>query len=328
MAEGDIGAVIDSLEFIDADITHPDIIHISGDVYAIVYSDVNSDGFVCTVEILADGQVGAAVIDSLEFDADNCNYADMVHVVGDVYAIAYQGPANDGYITTVSIAADGEIGAAVIDSSVFEATYGSTPKIIGVSAAMYAITCTNSSYQGVVHTIGIDVTGNIDATVTDSLVFSVGNGLDPDIVHISDDVYAIAYRNTDDDGVICTVEINVAGVIGAAVMDSLEFDITDCFWPRPIYVSGDVYAIAYRGVGSDGFVCTVEILADGQIGAAVIDSLEFDAGTGDQPSLIHVSGDVCAIAYMGVGQDGFVLTLGISTIAPSRVQHLLEMGIG
>ena len=312
MAEGDIGAVIDSLEFDTVDGTAPDIIHVSGDVYAIAYEGVEADGWLVTVEIAANGQIGAAVIDSLEFDTVDGRQPKIIHVSGDVYAIAYSGPDGDGFVVTVDIAANGQIGAAVIDSLEFDTVDGRLPKIIHVSGDVYAIAYTGAGTDGWLVTVDIAANGQIGAAVIDSLEFDIGAASSPRIIHVSGDVYAIAYANQSIYGVVITVEIAVDGQIGAAVIDTLQFDTTRGTTTEIIHVSGDVYAIAYSGPDGDGFVVTVDIAANGQIGAAVIDSLEFDTVDGRQPKIIHVSGDVYAIAYSGPDGDGFVVTVDIA----------------
>jgi hypothetical protein len=55
------------------------------------------------------------------------------------------------------------------------------------------------------------------------------------------------------------VEIATDGQITNTVIDTLEFDTSDGFEPDIIHVSGDFYAIAYRGINNDGFLKTVEI---------------------------------------------------------------------
>jgi hypothetical protein len=328
-ADGQIGAaVIDSLEFDATDGAHPDIIHVSGDVYAIVYQGVDFDGFVCTVSIAADGQIGAAVIDSLEFDAAQTDLPEIIHVSGDVYAIIYQSEASDGYVCTVSIAPDGQIGAAVIDSLEFAATTGKRPKVIKVSNGIYAISYRGLGDDGYVCTISIATGGQIGAAVIDSLEFDAANGFETDICHVVGNIYAIAYRGSGDDGYVCTVSIAPDGQIGAAVIDSLEFDTVFCMTPNIILLESGICAIAYSGNGQDGWICTVQIEADGQIGAAVIDSLEFDISYCGEPNILRIQGDVYAIAYSGGGNDGFVKTLTIETPVLGKVQHLLMMGVG
>ncbi|MBN1643726.1 MAG: hypothetical protein JW856_02760, partial [Dehalococcoidales bacterium] len=97
-----------------------------------------------------------------------------------------------------------------------------------------------------------------------------------------------------------------AGTITDTVFDSLEFDTSDCYKPEITNVSGNVFAIAYGGSGNDGFLITVDIAANGQIADTVIDTLEYDTSNGLDPDIIHVSGDVYAIAYCGSGNDGFL----------------------
>ncbi|GAG83597.1 unnamed protein product, partial [marine sediment metagenome] len=61
MAEGDIGAQIDSLVFFVGTMQHSNIIHIAGDVYAVAFTDDGDSGIIITVEITEVGQIGASV---------------------------------------------------------------------------------------------------------------------------------------------------------------------------------------------------------------------------------------------------------------------------
>ncbi|MEA3252720.1 MAG: hypothetical protein U9Q35_14465, partial [Pseudomonadota bacterium] len=138
MAYGDISPPEDTLEFDLTNITHPDMIHVSGDVYAIAYSDADSDGRVITIDIAADGQIGATVIDSLEFDTVNGRYPSIVHIIGDIYAIAYSSVDSVGVIVTVEITTAGQISAAVEDTLEFESGKCYIPDMIRLSSNMVA----------------------------------------------------------------------------------------------------------------------------------------------------------------------------------------------
>jgi len=314
MAEGDIGAVIDSLEY-DTDLgAYCSIIHISGDVYAIAYASTGLVGKVVTVTIEGDGQVGAAVIDTLTFDAGFGAFARIIHISGDVYAIVYQGPDNDGWLCTVTIESDGQIGAAVIDTLEFETGICQYPRIIHISGDVYAIAYQGVDSDGWLCTVTIESDGQIGAAVIDTLEFDHTQGIAPCIIHISGDVYAVSYQGPDGDGWLCTVTIESDGQIGAAVIDTLEFDHTQGVDPCIIHISGDVYAIAYyAALGGPGMLKTVTIRSNGQILAAIIDFLIFDATDCSNPVIIHVSGDVYAIAYEGGDKDGWLCTVTIET---------------
>jgi len=380
MANGDIGAAVDTLEYELTDITRPDMVHVSGDIFAIAYENASGNGAVVTIDITAAGQIGAAVIDSLEFDAVDGHGVKIIHVLGDIFAIAYRGVDSDGFLVTVeistagamgaavedtlefdtgacyepdpsmisdsiiaivyrdvgnqgkiitaSIAADGQIGAGTIDDENAWAANCNNPTIVHVSGNVYAISYRNSAYAGHVCTMSIDAAGTISAAVIDTLAFDAGFAADPKMCKVYDGIFAIAYRGPGDDGWLCTVAISNAGAIGAAVEDTLEFDAAYAGLPDIIDIGGGIVAIAYCGDGLDGTVVTAQIEADGQIGAAVIDSEVFDATNGAQPSIVHVSGDQYAIAYKGTSDDGFIKTPTIVTPVAGRIKYLMMMGIG
>ena len=319
-AAGQVGAaVIDTLEFDATGGAYPRIIHISGDVYAIAYTEVFSgDGWLCTVTIESNGQIGAAVIDTLEFDIAQCITPRIIHVSGDVYAIAYSGVLTDGWLCTVTIESNGQIGAAVIDTLEFDIAECNAPSIIHVSGNVYAIVYEGVDGDGWLRTVTIESNGLIGAAVIGTLEFDSEQGTEPVIIHISGEVYAIAYSGALLDGWLRTVTIKSTGQ--ALNIDTLEFDVADCRNPSIVHVSGDVYAIAYSGVLTDGWLCTVTIESNGQIGAAVIDTLEFDIDEGRWPDIIHASRNIYAIAYSSVGNDGFVATIDIDTILSPLVQ--------
>ncbi len=206
-------AMIDTLEFDASDCYYPDILHISGDIYAIAYRGSGNDGFLKTVEIAADGAITDAVIDTLEFDASDCYYPDILHISGDIYAIAYQGTGSDGFLKTVEIAADGAITDAVIDTLEFDTANGREPNVIYISGDIYAIAYRGSGSDGFLKTVEIAADGAITDTVIDTLEFDTSDGYYPDILHISGDIYAIAYRGSGSDGFLKTVEIPSVGAI-------------------------------------------------------------------------------------------------------------------
>lgn len=328
-ATGAIGAaVIDSLEFDAVDGHEVKIVHVLGDIYAIAYRGVGADGFLVTVEITTAGAMGAAVEDTLEFDTDACYEPDPIMISDSIIAIVYRDVANQGKIITASIAADGQIGAATIDNENAWAANCNNPTIAHVAGDIFAITYRDNVFDGHVCTMDIDTAGEIGAAVVDTLEFDGSMSADPKMCKVLGNIFAIAYRGPGDDGWLCTVTISDAGAIGAAVEDTLEFEATFCAHPDIIHIGGGIVAIAYQDVGDDGFLVTAKIETNGQIGAAIIDSEEYDLAQGANPSIVHVSGDQYAIAYKGPGDDGYIKTPTIETPTEGRIKHLMMMGIG
>ena len=303
---------IDTLEFDTQKGNTPSIIPIAGDVYAIAYAGNGDDGFLKTVEIAANGQITDSVIDSLEFDTQKGKTPSIIPISGDVYAIAYAGNGDDGFLKTVEIASSGQITDSVIDSLEFDTQKGNTPNIIPVAGNVYAIAYAGNGDDGFLKTIEIAGNGQITDAVIDSLEFDTVKGKTPNIIPVSGNIYVIAYTGDGDDGILKVVDITVSGQITDAAIDTLEFDNQKGNTPNIIPVSGNIYAIAYAGDGGDGFLKTVEIAASGQITDVVINTLEFDTLKGKTPNIIPISGDIHAIAYTGDGDDGFLKTIFIT----------------
>ena len=230
-----------------------------------------------------------------------------------MYVIAYTGDTDDGFLKTVQIAGSGEIGNEEIDSFEFDVVKGKTPDIIPISGDVYAIAYAEDGDDGRLITVTIANDGQITEAIIDSVEFDNAKGKTPNIIHISGNVYAIAYAGDGDDGWLITGTITADGQITDTVIDTLEFDTSQGKTPNIIPISGDVYAIAYAGNADAGSLKTVTIATDGQITDPVIDTLEFDSAKGKTPNIIPVSGDVYAIAYAGNGDDGFLKTLTIAT---------------
>ncbi|MGD8888818.1 MAG: prepilin-type N-terminal cleavage/methylation domain-containing protein [Desulfobacterales bacterium] len=309
---GDITGIIDTLEFDTSVGLEPFIFGISEEVFAIAYSGPGTDGHLKTMRIGSDGSITDPQIDTLEFDPSYAHIPRVVAVADDIFAIAYRGPDNDGWLKTVQISSDGQITDIVIDSLEFDVNYAYAPDIINVSGNYFAIAYRGPDNDGWLKTVEISADGQITDIVIDSLEFDPSNGLDPDIFHISEDVFALAFSGPGNDGWLKTIRIANDGSIADPQVDTLEFDTSYGLRPKVVKVEGIVYAIAYRGPGNDGWLKTVQIDNSGQINGAAIDSLEFDTSNGLEPCLIDISGNFYAVAYSGEGNDGWLKTIEIA----------------
>ncbi len=325
---GNIGDEIDFLEFDDYKGNTPDLIQVSGNVYAIFYSGSSQDGYLKTVTIGSDGNIGNTVLDSAEICPNQGLTPDLIHISGSVYAVAYSGLNGWGSLKTFTILDDGTVSPfnetqVWIDCLRFEGGngVGREPSIIHISGSVYAIAHGNETEanKGYITTVEIASNGAISDAVLDKEVFAPYKCKTPDLIHISGDVYAVAYRGHNDLGSLKTVKILENGTVSPfnetqLWIDLLRFDTETGkgVYPEIIHISGNVYAIAYGGVDDDGFVKTVTIESDGSIGDAVLDSFEFAPNNGGTPDIIHISGDVYAIAYEGQTQQGSLKTITIS----------------
>ena len=254
------------------------IINISGEVYAVTYQDNDNanNGAVFTINIDSSGDIGAAVIDSLNWDTvAGTQGMDIVNVSGTMYAIAYTKDSDRaGGLVTFAIAANGTIDNAVTDTYEFEAVIADDPSIVSVSGVHFAIAFGDTAGKGQMVTVQIATNGTITAAITSTLEFDSSDGDTPHLINISGTLFALVYKGVAADGFIKTLTISTAGIIGV-VTDTLEFDESSCgFYPKMIVVSGGVIAVAYiQGAGGPGFVKTAKIslVSEGRGGFAVVE---------------------------------------------------------
>lgn len=312
--DGQVGAGTIATKEFDGNGDQTDIVHVSGDVYAIAFSKSdNQDGKIKTASVTADGTIGNKMLADFKFN-DTGIEPDILHITSDVFAVVYRGDNNVGRLATVTISADGATVALTESSLVFDAEKGYTPRLVHVSGTTYAIVYRANNDQGVVKTVTIAADGTV-GKIFDKLVFEGVKCYNPAILHVSGEVFAIAYTDTDADGQIVTVAIDREGAIDDTVIDSLEYDANDGKEAALVHVTDDVYAIVYRGVDQDGYIAMVSVADDGSIVDEVIEVIEHDTSRGYTPMVVPVAGDVFAIVHQGFDSDGYVRTV---RLAPDR----------
>jgi len=311
MAEGDVGAVVDSYKFEATDIEEPCLVHVDGNIFAVAYMDAAYNGWIKTFNIAEDGTITDPFIDSYEFDAVSGRSPHIINVDGNVFAVVFTGESSDGWLKTVNIADDGTITDPFIDSYEFDAGLGTRPHIIHVSGNVFAIVWTDIWDDGMVATVEIATNGTITKAKIDSLEFAPTDGKYCKIVNVTGSIFAIAYIDSGNDCWIATVAINPGGSIGDTVVDNFLFSAGTFSETSLIKISANVFAIIYQDVNNDGWITTVEIADSGTITKSIVDSYEFDAVYGTFPYIIHISGNVFAIAYNGEAAGGMIKTIEI-----------------
>ena len=305
----DIKNVIDTSEFGLFSVYEPNLIHISGDVFAVVCRGNSNYGYINTIRISGTGEIDPTVIDSYRFYGAACYFPNITQINGDIYAIAFQGPGDDGYIRTVQIANDGIINPLIIDTLEFDTAQGIEPYITHVANDIYAIAYTGDKNDGYLATVTIHSDGTIDNTVIDKKAFdaitevnAMGQSREFDIIHINGDKYGIVYKNRDSDGEIRTITITGAGMITSPnrmdgyYEDKNTFDVFDGWRPDIIHIAGEYYGIVYKGFENSGTVRTIKLKNDGQI-EVTFNRFKFDLTYGYDGKIIHIANNWYAVAY-------------------------------
>jgi len=326
---GQIGdQAIDSLDFISdgsANGFDPDFIHIDGSVYAVAHRFDKDDGFVTTLHIYENGTISDTIIDRYRFEAiTNAYYCDILHVSGNIYAIAASEGLTDqpGFLTTVEIAPNGTIRKSIIDRFEFESDDCSFPRLAKISDTNYLVVY-SSSNNGYAKTIKIENNGSIHKTLIDDFEFESDRCFETDLQHVASspsttsNIYAIAYRGKNDNGYVTTIDVKSNGTIVNNTISILKFD-PSVYGGQPDIERTDgtsnVFAIAYLGPLKQGYLTTIKIFDNGTISDTFVNTIRFTQNEQENmyPTIVHNSGTIYGIAYTGKGGYGYLITLSIT----------------
>jgi len=254
---------------------NPDVIHVTGDIYAVVSANKNSLGFLVTVNITETGQIisnaTTCMLDLFYFDS-SCKDQKIIQINESqgIYAIVYTRPSagNQLYLKTVQIFNNGQINKTVINNRVLDASLSYNPDIIHITNTVYAIVyIINADYTGALLSVNISNDGTI-SPVNKRLIFPDKEMHEPEIIKVveSTNVYVIVYNCIGDDGGLRTVEITDQGAL-SDISHHVYFDDNDGGSPEILNIHDDVYAIVYAGPVNQqsGYLRTIEISSDGTI---------------------------------------------------------------
>jgi hypothetical protein len=284
-------------------------VRVDADTFALAYSDGADDGWIRTFTISSDG-ASITEADSLEFDAEQGNSCSLAQVDADTYVLAYAGVDNDGFIKTFSISPDTGL-VVEVNWQEHDTSYGSYNSLVHVDGDVFALAYAGLGLDGFIKTFTISADG-VTITEKDVVEHDTSRGFSNSLVRIDADTVALAYSSDGDPGWLKTFTISPADQ-SITQVDALEFDPVRGRNESLVHVDGETYALAYSGEDIHGYVKTFAIPADGSSITEGI-GLEHDPLYGLDSSLVHVAGGICALAYEGDGNDGFIKTFDLSAL--------------
>jgi len=312
----------------------PDLIHITGWMYAIAYRD-NSSTSVTTFQMNDDG-VFLGMIDTKIILVPHFYEPTIIKIQNNIYAIVY-GASDDqteakSHIVTLSLYGNGTIGD-IIDTFDFPQYYGREPNIINIGSDIFAIALGGASFEvyptGYLVTVSIDNLGNIGSALIDTLKFPLSASCsEPSIVHTTGDIYIITYNGygaTAGNGYVITVHILNNGSIVEPLEDTVQFGLPETgLEPTMIHVVNDIFAISYGADSNDqlrtGYIKTLSINSAGHIINASLDILPFYTYLSPidynfETDILHIEGKLYAISFTGGNNSnwkrGFLTTVSI-----------------
>jgi len=180
-----------------------------------------------------------------------------------------------------------------------------------VDSDTYAIAHQGRGQDGWIETFTVSADGT-SITEVARLEYDENKSKWSSLVQVDSDTYALAYGNNNG-AQICALTISADGSTITLAQTLLhDSNASQEVKNSIVQVDSDTYALAYVGSGSDGFITTFTISADGSTITEVA-SLEHDTQDGDWNSLVQVDSDTYALAYSGSGNDGYITTFTITS---------------
>ena len=317
--------------------------------YSMFYTDSSGDGQVVYITIgtsaglstaapaVADAYAttGAFWSASNEFNATDATY---IHAQPLRYgnetaaAVVYTGNGADGYAQIVNIGDNTITNGPNLEFDVVDATHNA---VIVMNDSNALIAYQGAAGDGFVKALHFDpnVKDGNDITAAASLEYNTADSSYNDIIMVYngsqadgvDSVYPIAYQGAAGDGYVKTISASQdVGGFTIAAIDEIEFDTADAAHISIAEVADDVFAITYAGVDTDtsgegdfdgdGFLQTVIIHDNGDIGANFQNELEFDITGANGTTAIRHDDDSIVLGYIGADKKGYLSTFTITKI--------------
>ena len=323
------------LQHASSTVYQQDLLQIDSDTYILAYGGYSATTgwgqHIKTFKVKPDGssiiQIGDLLHDT--YNHSN-NYASLVKVDHDTYALAYYGKDQPSTNQWGSWIKTFTVNGGTITEVAKLKHYTSTTShhsFVKVDADTYALAYAGSGNDGYIKTFTIPADGSsitqagefehdTDQARYNSFVHFVGGGAD---------TYVLSYQGPGDDGFIKTFTISADGTTITQVA-ALEHDQTYAIDNSLIKTNVNTFALAYGGDGDDGYIKTFTIPADGSSITQVI-TLEHNQSNGRYNSLVQIDADSYALAYYDEDNDGQIRTFNTVAAATSTVPRISSVAL-
>lgn len=256
-AAGNIGAVQDTWEYQAVGAQGPDLCHIAGHIFAVLFRDNNSDGYIQTFAVANDGTITKSVISSWEYDNVEGQNATMIKVSGTTYLVGYSHGSSASHIFTCKIADNGTITKSKIDTLDF-------PSQSTTSTGHLNIVDCGDGYFLIMHQAGsaadsraeaLTCTVTADGTISDSWIDTEGVSVESGRYTAATVAEGLLVATYDQAVIPADVGCHMKtypisnGVIGSMIQDfEFETDANDSH-TRLVRAYPEVYVVLYYGSG-------------------------------------------------------------------------------
>jgi hypothetical protein len=311
--------------------TRPIITQMTESKYLVAYNNYTDKNFrieLITYDISSTGFIEYKNQENLTSATsyESQNRPSLQKINDNLCAIAYWNKSDGGIIRIVNISSSGIIKPTGnwirYDSPKTGKQESREPYLFHVFGNYYAIAYHNmSTKKGDLKIYSITNTGVISGPI-DVKQFETQIGYEPNLINISDKVFAVVYRNNNNDGCIKTFNVTDYGKIEWTGKNEtfMTHNTNPCFDPRIVHDVNDLYVVAFSTADNEkpssesrGYVITLKLEKNGSI-TCLTDSLK--SFTPEKkpkcygPIILPIEEHAFTIAYTGqVAHPGYVITI-------------------
>ena len=261
-----------------------------------------------------------------DYSTSTPNRPSLLKITDTLFVIAYWVPGYGGILKSLTISSNGKFNASSIKLLRYDDASGYDPCLITVAKGVFALAYRGGSNHGIMKTFNITIAGDISYTGK-QIEFESGSGFEPCLTRVTGQIFAVAYRNIDNDGCIKTFNISSSGSFVWTGNRLIFEDTVPCFDPCIILADKDVYVIAYSTGNSGittGYILTLKLEKTGAISSLYNLRREFKIAGRDRcynPVILHIEEQLFAISFTGpTDHPGELITINIEldTYPPHR----------
>lgn len=201
-------AQIQYFTFHSADVHHPRIAHVGGNVFVIAYQVAGGEGYARSVTISPAGVIAFTAHPAVEIDNVWADELDLAKIADGLFVSVHRDGSSHGWAAVFEVTAGGLITVPTNNRYEFDASLCEWPSIVKVTGNIFAVAYTGSGNDGELKTISCNVASAATWAAIGSLKFDATSALANRIRHIAGNVYAVVYHQTGDPGQIVTIGIN------------------------------------------------------------------------------------------------------------------------
>ncbi|KYK22636.1 hypothetical protein AYK25_02435 [Thermoplasmatales archaeon SM1-50] len=306
-----------------SNVCQPIIVQVTKEIHLVSFIDEKYFVNLHTINISANGTIQhmTKFVFPEPSDPNKPNSPGLQMITENLCAIAYWSPSTGGIIKTVDISGSGNItytGKSITFDPASSKTYSREPSLIYIAGSTYALGYRGQSNQGILKTINISVTGDIDETGW-MIPFDSLAAYEPCLINVTQNVFAVAYRNKFDYGQVKTFNVSSNGSLTITGKTMVFDDSFKCFNPCIIHGAEEfTYVIAYSTgsvtqASAKGFVAQLRIEKNGSVGPLLDDRKQFkvpDGETCHYPVILRINEHLYAISFTGpIAHTGYLITI-------------------